>query len=236
MIDYISRALRIRKVLIGRDFYQGRQVEMPRLKYGNRFADWTFLPGLIDKDSVIYSFGVGEDLSFDLQLIKHFQLHVHAFDPSPGSIDWIRKQEDLPAEVHFYPYGLAGKDGNLTFSEPVEPGVHSLRISQPELQSIAGPKVHILPVHRLPTILEKLGHTQIDILKMDIEGAEYEVIEDIIASPVPIIQVLIEFHHRFENIGVQRTKQAISRMNEAGYMIFNVSASGEEISFIKTIR
>ena len=97
-----------------------------------------------------------------------------------------------------------------------------------------GPVTHNLPVHRLPTILRKLEHNRIDILKMDIEGAEYEVIEDIVSSPVPIDQVLIEFHHRFENIGVLKTKQAISRMNEAGYWIFNVSASGEEISFIKT--
>ena len=41
--------------------------------------------------------------------------------------------------------------------------------------------------------------SRIDILKMDIEGAEYDVIDDIINSPVPIAQVLIEFHHRFPN-------------------------------------
>ena len=52
----------------------------------------------------------------------------------------------------------------------------------------------------LSTILEKLGHNRIDILKMDIEGAEYEVIEDIISSTVPIQQVLIEFHHRFSSL------------------------------------
>lgn len=234
MNDLITRALRIRKVLIGRDFYQGRQVRRARLKFGNRFTDWTFCPEFLDKDSVIYSFGVGEDLSFDLQLISHFKLHIHAFDPSPGSIHWVGQQGDLPEEIHFHPYGLAGKDGNLIFSEPVDPGIHSLRISQPGMQPADGPVTHNLPVHRLPTILRKLEHNRIDILKMDIEGAEYEVIEDIISSPVPIDQVLIEFHHRFENIGVLKTKQAISRMNEAGYGIFNVSASGEEISFIKT--
>jgi hypothetical protein len=68
---------------------------------------------------------------------------------------------------------------------------------------------------------------------MDIEGAEYEVIEDILSSHVPISQVLIEFHHRFSDIGIGKTRSAVSRLNEAGYRIFNVSASGEEISFIK---
>jgi len=46
--------------------------------------------------------------------------------------------------------------------------------------------------------------------------------------------VLIEFHHRFAHIGIKRTRQAISKLNRAGYKIFHVSASGEEFSFIKT--
>ena len=68
---------------------------------------------------------------------------------------------------------------------------------------------------------------------MDIEGAEYDVINDIVTAPVPIMQVLIEFHHRFKNIGVKETRKAIAGLNDAGYRIFNVSSSGEEISFIK---
>ena len=91
-----------------------------------------------------------------------------------------------------------------------------------------------MPVRRLGTILEELGHDRLDILKMDIEGAEYDVIEEIVNAPVPISQVLIEFHHRFPHIGTGKTRQAIARLNSAGYRIFNVSASGEEISFIKT--
>jgi len=233
MNNLITRALRYRKVLLGRDFYQSRQIKCPRLTFGNTYADWTFSPRNLDEHSVIYSFGVGEDISFDLKLIQHFKLHIHAFDPSPRSIEWVQKQK-LREEFHFYPFGLADQDGSITFSEPAEPGIHSLKISDSANGSAAGLKTHLLPVQRLPTILKKLGHERIDLLKMDIEGAEYEVIEDIINSSSPISQILIEFHHRFESIGIGMTQQAISRLNGAGYRIFNVSASGEEISFIKS--
>jgi FkbM family methyltransferase len=174
MNDLITRALRARKVFIGRDYYQFWQVKRPLVNYGNRFADWTFCPDKLDEHSVIYS-----------------------------------------------------------FSEPAEANLHSLKISDPEEGGEAGLKIHKLPVHRLATVLEKLGHDRIDILKMDIEGAEYEVIEDILNSPLPISQILIEFHHRFTDIGIGKTRSAVSRLNEAGYRIFNVSASGEEISFIQ---
>lgn len=232
MNDLITKALRGRKVLIGRDFYQFRQVKRPGLTFGNRYADWTFCTDGMDKDSVIYSFGVGEDISFDLKLIEHYKLQVHAFDPSPRSIEWIGKQK-IDDAFHFYPYGLAGRDGEITFSEPEESGAHSLKIEGAHSGG-GGRKTHILPVARLTTVLDRLGHDRIDILKMDIEGAEYEVIDDIINAPVRISQVLIEFHHRFGNIGISRTKEAISKLNKAGYRIFSVSASGEELSFIKT--
>lgn len=228
MNDLVTRILRGRKVILGRDFYQFRQEKFKRLKYGNRFVDWTFCPDKLNNESVIYSFGVGEDVSFDLELIRNFNLQVHAFDPSPRSIEWVGRQ-DLPNDFHFHPYGLADKDGEITFSEPIEAGVNSLKITSPEE---AGSITHSLPVQRLATTLKKLGHKKIDILKMDIEGAEYDVIGDIISVPVPVSQILIEFHHRFASIGIGKTRDAITRLNQAGYSIFNVSASGEEISFI----
>ena len=233
MKDMFTILFRGRKVLLGRDFYQGRQIRRKRMKFGNRFAEWTFCPDSLHEDSVIYSFGVGSDISWDLQLINHFNLHIHAFDPSPGSVAWIRDQ-DLPEEFHFYPYGVAATDGEISFAEPAEPGIHSLFATNPEDNAGKGLKQHVLPVHRLGSILNQLGHSKIDILKMDIEGAEYEVIDDIIALQEPVSQVLIEFHHRFSHIGTERTRQAISKLNRAGYRIFHVSATGEEFSFMKT--
>jgi len=233
MNDILTTLLRGRKVMLGRDFYQFRQVRRSRMTLGNRYANWTFCPDLLKESSVVYSFGVGEDISFDLKLMERFKLHIHAFDPSPQSVNWVGEQ-NLPDAFHFYPYGLASTDGTIAFAEPADPGIHSLFAAHSADAAGAGLKQHLLPVFRLPTIVDKLGHDTIDLLKMDIEGAEYEVIEDIVGSSVPIHQLLIEFHHRFPYLGIRRTKEAISRLNQAGYRIFNVSPSGEEISFIKT--
>src|SRR5690554_1691728 len=41
--------------------------------------------------------------------------------------------------------------------------------------------------------MTQLGHKHIDVLKMDIEGAEYDVIENILSAQLPITQILIEF-------------------------------------------
>jgi hypothetical protein len=42
-------------------------------------------------------------------------------------------------------------------------------------------------------------------MKMDIEGAEYEVLDGLLSSPIKPTQLLVEFHHRFPGIGLEKT-------------------------------
>ena len=90
-----------------------------------------------------------------------------------------------------------------------------------------------VPAYSLATITEKLGHKRIDVLKMDIEGAEYEVLEGLLDSPVLPTQLLVEFHHRFVENGLQRTYDIIEQLRLAGYKIFAISEIGREISFLR---
>ena len=97
-------------------------------------------------------------------------------------------------------------------------------------------KAITVQVRRLSTIMKELGHQHVDILKMDVEGAEYEVIDDIDASNIRPQQILIEFHHRFPNVGVAKSKRAIARIRGMGYRLFSVSSSGEEYGFMHVAR
>ena len=80
--------------------------------------------------------------------------------------------------------------------------------------------------------MSDLGHGHIDLLKMDIEGAEYQVVDDICRSGIRPKQILVEFHHRFSNVGIAKTKNAINRLRNIGYGVFSISNSGEEVSMI----
>jgi len=91
-----------------------------------------------------------------------------------------------------------------------------------------------VPAYSLSSITEKLGHNHIDVLKMDIEGAEYEVLEGLLDSPVLPTQLLVEFHHRFVENGLERTYDIINRLRGADYEIFAISEIGREISFLKS--
>jgi FkbM family methyltransferase len=214
--------------LKGKDIMAAAQVECATLTLGNPGAAWTFCPDGLSEGSVVYSLGVGEDISFDLDLIRRFGVTVHAFDPTPRSVSWIRAQV-LANQFVFHPFGVAAQDGMRPFTPPGNARYvsHTLLQREPSRGAIE------VPVQRLSTIMRTLGHTRIHLLKMDIEGAEYEVLNDLLDSGLEVEQLLVEFHHRWPEVGIARTQQAIHRLNADGYRIFSVSASGEEYGFRK---
>jgi hypothetical protein len=77
-----------------------------------------------------------------------------------------------------------------------------------------------------------LGHSKLDILKMDIEGLEFEVLDSILTSSIEIDQLCIEFHDRFFPDTPSRTPHAIKQLSRAGFELFAVSDSLEEFSFV----
>src|SRR5439155_17705541 len=66
---------------------------------GSGIASWIICPDTLTSEGIVYSFGVGDNIAFDLELIESFGVHVFAFDPTPDSVAWIKSQ-DVPREFH----------------------------------------------------------------------------------------------------------------------------------------
>ena len=208
------------------------QCSVPTFSAGARSGVWTVCPERLGPDSVVYSFGVGNNIEWELALIERFGVTVHAFDPTPASVAWLRTQS-LPDEFHFAPVGIAGHDGVLRFHLPQ----HGSRFNyHPSLEGVQnrGDTEVSLPVRRLTTLMAERGHDRIDVLKMDVEGAEYGVLDDLLAADIPIGQVLVEFHHHFAGVGLGATVRAVRSLNAAGYRIFHISERGLEFSFLRS--
>lgn len=215
------------RILVGKDKKWKIQCHLAHKKFGSELGGWHVITSLIDKGSILYSFGVGEDISFDLALIEQFKITIHAFDPTPKSITWIREQH-LSDNFILHEYGLADFDGETLFNPPQNPNhVSHTILDRPSTKE----RAIVVSMRKLETIMQNLGHHHIDVLKMDIEGAEYQVIQDLVKSSIRPTQILVEFHHRFSNVGLNKTETAISQLNEIGYCLFSVSDSGEEFCF-----
>lgn len=216
------------RVVLNKELFVKADISCAKERLGSDYGGWDIVVTNIDASSIVYSFGVGEDASFDIALIDKYNPTIHAFDPTPKSIEWVNRQ-GFPDRFVFHDYGIAAFDGNVAFNPPANPDHVSHTLLGRPLTKKNAISVSVM---RLSTIMKALGHKQIDVLKMDVEGAEYDVINDICKSDIRPWQILVEFHHRFPDVGIKRTKEAIARLRSMGYQLFSVSSTNEEFSFI----
>ncbi len=209
----------------------------PRLKiqhpfeyeyHGNEnYGGWAILKNSLHKDSLVYSVGIGTDISFDFSIIKKYNNQIFAFDPTPSVNEWISKQ-NTPPQFRFYNIGLSNSNILEKFYLPSNPSFVS-HSSRPTSENSSYIEV---PMKNLSSIMESLNHQKIDVLKMDIEGFEFKVINNW-KTPPNTQQLLVEFHHGMYGFKVEDTINAIKHLNSLGFYIFFISNSGYEYSFIK---
>jgi FkbM family methyltransferase len=193
---------------------------------GSIYGSHTLPQNLLTDKSNVYSFGIGTDVSFDLGVISRYGCIVHGFDPTPKCVEWVTQNEFDPKFL-FHPLGIGAEDNTVSFQSPLKSGhVSFSRASKPE----AGIE---LPVMRLQTIMDELQHRNIDVLKMDVEGFEYEAITDMLDCRIHPSVVAVEFHHAMYGIPDEKTNEAVAHLRKAGYRLFFVSETGREYSFVR---
>ena len=217
------------KVILGKEYPFKCEIQLNKIWAGNHYGGFYVCPDYLDSQSVVYSFGIGEDISFDKHLIDAYDCTVHGFDPTPSSIKWINLYT-TPDKFIFHDYGIDTVNGVKTFFLPKNEDFVSASIYQTNKLKTKGIKVKM---QNLETICSELKHNSIDVLKMDIEGSEYDIIPYLLNMNLPIDQLLIEFHHRFFEDGFSKMKEVLTMLKNNGYKIFGVSDSMQEISFIK---
>jgi FkbM family methyltransferase len=177
---------------------------------------WTILTEQLDSP-VIYSGGVGKNISFELECIKKLNAQVWAFDPTITGIQTIEKIT-MPENFHFLPVALSNEDGTIELIVPVNidegsytRGIYKNGVNQTE----------VFPCRKISSLMLEYGHEHIDILKIDIEGAEYDVLHNILDEKLHVHQICVEFHHFFDGIPRRMTTDIIRRLRSSGYRMFH---------------
>jgi hypothetical protein len=131
----------------------------------------------------------------------------------------------------FAPYAVADADSELTFFMPNNPDFVSGSLTH--TSNVGGQPSITVVGKKVSTLMRMNGHTKIDLLKMDIEGSEFDVVEDMLSDGIDCTQLCIETHALFLDDGKERMRGMIARLNECGYKIFAVSDNGGELGLVK---
>lgn len=184
-----------------------RAPDLARL--GSPEAGWTVPVEALGERAVCYCAGAGEDVSFDVELAKRGH-EVHTFDPTPKSIAYVERLGPLPNGMRFHPYGVWSEDTTLKFYAPRDP-----RHVSHSVLNLQGTGTYFeAPCRSIRSIMRELGHTRVDLLKLDIEGAEYAVLEDLLRSDVRPQVIAVEFD---QPVDPRRTLRLVRALRRAGY-------------------
>jgi FkbM family methyltransferase len=213
---------------LGQELSVPIRLKCARARFGSNYGGWWIRRGTLGPQSIVYSVGIGRDISFDLSLIQHYGLSVHAFDPTRKCREWVSSQS-LPAKLLFTGVGVAAYDGLGTFVLRSRPDWDSYELNVPSGEALDS---EVLPVARVVTIMRQRGHEQLDVLKLDIESSEYDVIDDVLASGIDVRQLLVEFHYEAKLASqLARVRRTLGLLERAGYELFARSPAGHEFSF-----
>jgi len=212
---------------------------------------------------IIYGFGVGKDISWDRAVFKECDCDIWAFDNTPVALEYIQflhenngKTDDKgnvivkapPKSWHLMPYLIGTENGNVTlelppghtisFGPPLDKDTRAKLDAELEVGKRRKKKRTIeRPARKLQSLMRSLGHERLDVLKIDIEGAEFPIIADWARenwSP-PVCQLLVEFHQRLESSasGAEGVyQQALADLHNLGFTMVFSDSKKEDHAFV----
>ena len=120
---------------------------------------------------------------------------IYAFEPHPGNYEMLRLNTDRVDRIHAFPYALGDADGELTLFDCASPTNYGGASAFDE-DIDTGVSVNV-PVRHAGRALGELGLDAIDVIKIDTEGAEWEILTSIDIDVLKRVKLIMgEMHGR----------------------------------------
>lgn len=218
---------------------EDREIVLNCEPYGTDGNAYPILPHLLNQSSIVYSAGIGHCIAFEKEVAERTGARVYAFDPTEQAKNYLAKQV-LPSNLLFMQAALSDVDGTYEFSAIRDGSEDYLPGSLLNIGKEADCSVETVSVQKFMQIN---GHTRIDLLKLDIEGAELLVIQSLLKHKIFPQQIVLEVHPHLFNIdknksafsefGFLQAKELLEDLKREQYQIFYISPDRIELSLVR---
>lgn len=181
---------------------------------GSDYGYWVVPVDWIDSSWTCYCVGAGGDITFERELLTRYSPTVRSFEPDE---DYVGRIEVSPEDAeHFSAYQIAitPADGPIRMQRTHIPGSRSLS------------PVHLydtedyveVPGRSLRSLMEEFGDDSVELLKVDVEGGEYELVPTLDLAGIGVRVFCIQLHHTGT---VRDAKALLAGVHEQGFRLVN---------------
>jgi FkbM family methyltransferase len=192
-------------------------------RLGTRYGGWWLYAPAIGREPLLIDCGLGKDISFPLAFLERFGGRVIGIDPNPDALAYCR--EHCPPRMEVRAAALWSEPGRrLSFHLPrsadkLPKGADGVSGSLLASHGYAGDQALEVTTTSLGEVLASTGRAECDMLKLDIEGAEYEVLQALCADGQieRTRQLAVEFHHGWTDRTLQDTEACVAQLAAHGF-------------------
>lgn len=177
-----------------------------------------------NSNSVIIDAGCGFQADFSCALIKDYNLHAFGIDPTLKHKPFLAELEiKNNGKFKHVPVAITKNNGKITFNETLDNESGSILA---EHKNILHDSIRTYEVEsmNLLSLIDHLKLKEVDLLKLDLEGAEFELLNSISKEELlPFKQIFIEFHHlAVKSYSKKDTNRIVSRIKSFGFNSFTL--------------
>lgn len=175
------------------------------------------------KNNIIIDAGCGFDADFSTQMIKLYKVKAIGIDPTRRHKESLEKiSKETFENFKHEPIAISVASGKITFNESQNNVSGSILTDH---SNIKRDKVKLYDVQSisLKDLPSYLNLSVISYIKLDLEGAEYEIINSLKKDDVEKYnQIFIEFHHHCTNYTMANTLSCVKKMKELDFKSFSL--------------
>ena len=188
----------------------------------DRVCGHTFITNWLSNTSTIVDLGMNHG-DFSFHIAERYGGTIVGVEPVSELFLQLPKVPRLVAEC----VAIGGHDGVATLSIPANSDA-SLTLPQDP-----GSLSRQVPVSTLGSLLRRKGVNRVDLLKVDVEGAElamFEATDD--ATLRQIAQISVEFHDFLDPLLASDVLRIKTRLSALGFYIFRCSRDNTDVLFV----
>ena len=153
----------------------------------------------LNKNSIVFDIG-GYQGDFSNYINKKFNCFIYIFEPNQEYYNKLVDRFKEDKKIYCFNYALSNVNGNLYLSNNKE--ASSL------IKDIKITDYQIVKVRNFFEVFNKLKIKKIDLIKINIEGGEFDLLTHIINENLikKINNIQVQFHHFVVNAEIERNK------------------------------